>query len=185
MPQSTPIDSLQSESTADEERVKRILSEMNAGDSVQAPPALAPMPRVISEPPLSTSTGELRMDSGTARAHIIGNSAPSMADFQSMFYQTPPGMAPIHGASQPPPLPKAKPVQSTWGTVSQNLRGPIIVAAIVFLLNLPIVTTILSRYAAWMYLGSGEISISGLFVKSLLGGALFAVYQTISMIFDA
>jgi hypothetical protein len=129
--------------------------------------------------------GEVRMDPGTARAHVIGNSVPSMADFQSMFYQTPPGMTPIHSsAPQGPYVPPAKvKAPSTMSLVVQTLRGPLVVAAIVFLLNLPLITTILSRYASWMYLGSGEISISGLIVKSLLGGALFTIYQAIAMVF--
>jgi len=66
----------------------------------------------------------------------------------------------------------------------QYVRAPLVVTLIVFLLNLPVITSIMSRYASWMYLGSGEISISGLIVKSLLGGGLFAVYQVISSLFD-
>jgi hypothetical protein len=60
------------------------------------------------------------------------------------------------------------------------MRGPIAVAIIVFLLNLPIVTSILSRYASWMYLGSGEISVGGILVKALLAATLFAAYQGVS-----
>jgi hypothetical protein len=179
MPQSTPLDTLDStEPTADEERVRRILSEMNAG----------PEGRVISEPPVSTSTGELRMDPVAARANIIGNSTPSMADFQSMLFQTSPGMTPIHRTEQEQPAPPRKetkaPPPSLWNTFMQYVRAPLVVTLIVFLLNLPVITSIMSRYASWMYLGSGEISISGLIVKSLLGGGLFAAYQVISSLFD-
>jgi len=166
---------------ADEERVRRIMAEMNAGDSVQAPPGQAAMPRVISEPPVSTSTGQLRMDPGTARANIIGNSQPSMADFHSMFAQASPGMSPFHGpAASPGPVlpPPSKSVH--WKTMlMQQLRAPIAVAIITFLLNLPVVTATLSRYAAWMYLSSGEISVGGLVVKSLLAASLFVLVQGI------
>jgi hypothetical protein len=169
---STPLDSLDSsEPTADEERVKRILAEMNPDTS-----------RIITEKPNTTSIGDLRMDPGPSRAHMIGNATPSMADFQSMLFQTPPGMTPIHKNEQPEaPVRKEKPVQqpSVWSIVLQQLRAPLIVVGIVFLLNLPVITNMMSRYASWMYLGSGEISISGLAVKSLLGGALFAFYQII------
>ncbi len=173
---------------ADEERVKRILAEMNAGDIAPsaAPPAPAPLPRVITEPPLSTSTGQIRMDADTARANVIGNSTPTMADFQAMFAQASPGMAPYHGpaavpAAVVPPPPKA----SNWKSqLSTQLRGPVAVAIIVFLLTMPIVTSILSRYASWMYLSSGEISIGGLLVKALLGAILFALYQGIVALTD-
>jgi hypothetical protein len=160
-----------------------VLAEMNAGDVVQEPPALPPpAPRVINEPPVSMSTGQLRMDVGTARANIIGNSAPTLADYQSMFQQAPPGMAPYHGSAaiQPPSIPVAK-ASSSWKTaLSEHLREPVAVAIIVFFLNMPVVTSILSRYASWMYLSSGEISIGGLLVKAVFAAMLFAVYQIIT-----
>lgn len=179
MPQSTPLDSLDGEPTADEERVNRILAEMKGSPD---------MPRIISEAPVSTSIADTRMDPRAARAHVIGNSTPSMADFQSMLFQTPPGMTPIHRQNEeevqirrevkatPPPA-------SMWSVLVQQIRAPIVVAVIIFFLNLPIITTVMSRYASWMYLGSGEISISGLLVKSVLGAALFTAYQLLSNIF--
>jgi hypothetical protein len=168
---------------ADEERVKRILAEMGGPDA-QAPPP--PMPRVITEPPITMSTGQLRMDPGTARAHVIGNSTPTMADFQSMFQQASPGMAPFHGAAAAPVAPMVPaPVAKSGGwksVVMQQLRGPVAVAIIVFLLNLPVVTSILSRYASWMYLSSGEISVGGLLVKAVLAAILFAAYQGVTAV---
>ncbi len=186
MSMSTSLDDLGSApaaGNADEDRVRRILAEMGAGDAPQAPPAPPPVQqRIISEPPITTSTGQIRMDPGTARAHIIGNTAPTMADFQTMCTPPPPGMAPYHGSAVvagpvlPPP---AKP--QSWKTqVLTQLRVPIAVAVIVFFLNLPVVTSTLSRYASWMYLSSGEISIGGLFVKAILAAGLFLLYQQAS-----
>lgn len=170
---------------ADEERVRRILAEMNAESTVQASPGFSDLPRVITEPPVSTSTGEIRMDSTVARANIIGNSAPSMADFHAMFQQGAPGMAPIHGPAVIPASPNAnQPTgKSKRDSLAQHLRAPLAVAVIVFFLNMPIITTILSRYASWMYLGSGEISVGGLIVKALLAGTLFAAYQGVTAFF--
>jgi hypothetical protein len=193
MTQSTPLDQLGSNgdnnSLADEERVKRILAEMNTGDTIQGPPPVQPAPmHVITEPPISMSMGQIRMDPGTARAHVIGNSTPTMADFQAMFQQASPGMAPYHGPLAVSPGPMIAPARkgSDWrGTIMEHLRLPIIVASIVFLLHLPVVTAMLSRYASWMYLSSGEISMGGLLVKALLGGLLFMIYQTISSLVDA
>lgn len=191
MPQSTPLDQLGGGgepggggSPADEERVKRILAEMNAENSITPPPPVggfgAP-PAVITEPPLSISTGQIRMDPGTARAHVIGNATPSMADFQAMFAQTNPTIAPYHGPVANPPgpvVPSGPKERVDFRTaLLQWLRAPLAVGIIVFLLNLPVVTSILSRYAAWMYLSSGEISVAGLFIKALLAMGLFAAYQ--------
>jgi len=186
---STPLDSLTMGSgpangapPADEERVRRILAEMNAEAVVQPPPSLSNgSPQVITEPPISISTGQLRMDAGTARANIIGNSIPTMADFQAMLQQAPPGMAPYQPHRAPGAeelhVPKAKETVSWKSMVANSMRGPVAVAIIVFLLNLPVVTSILSRYASWMYLSSGEISVGGLLVKALLAATLFAMYQ--------
>lgn len=192
--QSTPLDELGSTepaatATADEERVKRIMASINASESVQAPPALGGgAPQVITEPPISVSTGQIRMDPGTARAHVIGNSAPSMADFQAMFQQMSPGMAPFHGPAATPAGPVVPaPIKSSgdWrATLIGFTRGPLAVAIIVFLLNMPVVTAIMSRYASWMYLSSGEISVGGLLVKAALAAILFAAYQAASTIFD-
>lgn len=188
---STPLDQLGTTDAgpppADEERVKRILAEMNASEIAQpAPPVSGSMGRVITEPPLSTSTGQVRMDADTARANVIGNSIPTMADFQAMFAQAAPGMAPYHGPAAVPaaviPVP-AKTVGWKSQLMSQ-LRAPVTVAIIVFILNMPIVTSLLSRYASWMYLSSGEISIGGLFVKAVIAAALFMLYQMLSSVFD-
>jgi hypothetical protein len=184
---STSLDELQGaagpvgSSPADEERVKRILAEMNAGDVVQEPPALPAMPRAISEPPVSVSPGQLRMDASTARAHIIGNSQPTMADFHALFPQTPPGMAPYQPPVAPAPASIPAPKKAaTWSTtLAAQARGPVFVAIIVFLLNMPVMTSMFSRYASWMYLNSGEISIGGLLAKAAIAAGLFAAIQLI------
>lgn len=197
---STPLDALNSDAIptssnkappADEERVRRILAEMNAESVVQPAPGLQDPARVITEPPVSMSTGQLRMDPGTARANIIGNSQPTMSDFHAMFQQAAPGMAPFMapppGPSMEPGSVKVKPAApaETWRSMIFSIaRGPIAVAIIVFLLNLPVVTSILSRYASWMYLSSGEISVGGLLVKAFLAASLFAAYQGVTLVLD-
>ena len=180
---STSLDSLSTDvgsagPPADEERVRRILAEMNADVEGGAPVSQ----RVITEPPITMSTGQLRMDPGTARANVIGSSTPTMADFHAMFQQAPPGMAPFRqqevAPDRSPVVPKPVP---TWkDSALTALRAPIAVAIIVFLLNMPIVTAILSRYASWMYLSTGEISVGGLLVKAVLAALLFALYQIVA-----
>jgi hypothetical protein len=169
---STPLESLSDTQgpPADEERVRRILADLNGEPQ-----------RIITEPPNSVSTGTLRMDPGTARANVIGNSTPTMADFHAMFQQMSPGAVPQASAPQAQVV-KADP---SWRDYAyQIFRAPIAVAVIVFLLNLPITTGIMSKYASWMYLSTGEISVVGLLVKSLLAGSLFALYQGISVFID-
>lgn len=200
MPQSTPLDQLggvgptsepAAAPPADEERVKRILAEINAEGSITPPPptgGYSSPPAVITEPPVSVSTGQLRMDPGTARAHVIGNSAPSLADFHTMFAQTNPTIAPYHGPVANPPGPAipgngAKERTDYRTMLMQWLRSPLVVGIIVFFLNMPIITETLSRYASWMYLSSGEISVPGLVVKGVLGAGLYAIYQGLASVF--
>jgi hypothetical protein len=171
---STPLESLSDNQgpPADEERVRRILADLNGAEPQ----------RIITEPPNTMSTGTLRMDPGTARANVIGNSTPTMADFHAMFQQMSPGGAPQQSAPQPQVQPKADP---SWKDYAyQLLRAPMAVVVIVFLLNLPVTTGMLSKYASWMYLSTGEISVGGLLVKSLLAGSMFALYQVISAFID-
>jgi hypothetical protein len=141
---STPLDQLGSADAgpppADEERVKRILAEMNASEIAQpSPPVGGGGSRVITEPPLSTSTGQVRMDVDTARANVIGNSTPTMADFQAMFAQAAPGMAPYHGPAVVPAAVIPQPAKTvSWkAQLMAQLRAPVTVAIIVFLLNMP------------------------------------------------
>ena len=195
---STPLDALSGDSSlsgpmnsnqvppADEDRVRRILSEMNADAVVQPIPGQVDAGRVITEPPVSMSTGQLRMDPTTARANVIGSSTPTMADFHAMFQQAPPGMAPFHATPvEPGPVvPQPKAATSWRAAFANGLRGPVAVAIIVFLLNLPVVTSILSRYASWMYLSSGEISVGGLLVKAIIAASLFAAYQGATLVLD-
>ena len=141
----------------DERRVNSILSEMSAAATVQPQPQYSQQsttysPQVITVPPISTSIGSMRMDPDTARAHVIGSSSPSAADFQTMFQQRQANVPAPNYASQvawtqSASVPESKPWKEMF---LQFLRGPIAVAVIVFLLNMPIVTTLFSRYAQWI-----------------------------------
>lgn len=183
---------------ADEHHMQQILNEMNNISQHQGqgpPPPQSPYadpPRVITEPPITMSTGQYRMDTVPHRANIIGNSQPTAADFHSVLQQMPPGMLSSGAPYQPFRTPSAEEVYippkktDDWKTtVSSALRGPFAVAVIVFLLNLPVVTATLSRYASWMYLTSGEVSVPGLLVKSLLAATLFGLYQTGATVFNS
>jgi len=195
---STPLDSLSGGGMAaptssnnvppaDEERVRRILAEMNADAVVQPAPGQMEAPRVITEAPISMSTGQLRMDPTAARANVIGGSIPTMSDFHAMLQQVPPGMAPLPPShiDPGPVIPAKTKSEASWKTMAVNAaRGPVAVAIIIFLLNLPVVTSILSRYASWMYLSSGEISIGGLLVKAAAAATLFAAYQGVTTVID-
>lgn len=191
---STPLDQLGSGPGADVSHMNSILADLNVmgPSSHQQPLQYQPPPpdyrdqypeaqRIISEPPVSMSPGQYRIDPVPPQANVIGGSRPTMEDFRSMMNPAPSGMTPFQPFRPPGAeevyMPLSAKVPDWRTTAVQFMRAPVIVAIIVFLLNLPVVTGLLSRYAVWMYLSSGEISVSGLLVKSLLGACLFALYQ--------
>lgn len=183
---STPLDQLGGGGGGDMSHMNNILADLNSmgpQQTQQAPPDYRDpfQERIISEPPVSLSPGQYRMDPVPPQANVIGGARPTMDDFRSMMNPAPSGMTPFQPFRPPGAEEVFMPLSaktSDWRTTTvQFLRSPIIVAIIVFLLNLPVVTGLLSRYAVWMYLSSGEISVSGLLVKSLLGACLFALYQ--------
>lgn len=189
---STPLDQLGS--GGDLSHMNNILADLNSMGSSQqqAPPdyrdQYSEAQRIISEPPVSMSPGQYRMDPVPPQANVIGGARPTMDDFRSMMNPAPSGMTPFQPFRPPGAEEVLMPLSAKtpdWRTTTvQFLRSPIIVAIIVFLLNLPVVTGLLSRYAVWMYLSSGEISVSGLLVKSLLGACLFALYQMGATLWD-
>lgn len=191
---STPLDQLGSGGGGDMSHMNNILADLNSMGSQQAPQHQPPQyqqappdyrdpfqERIISEPPVSMSPGQYRMDPVPPQANVIGGARPTMEDFRSMMNPAPSGMTPFQPFRPPGAeevfMPLSAKIPDWRTTTIQFLRSPLIVAIIVFILNLPVVTGLLSRYAVWMYLSSGEISVSGLLVKSLLGACLFALYQ--------
>lgn len=192
---STPLDQLGSGGGGDMSHMNNILADLNSMGSQQTPQHQPPQyqqqappdyrdpfqERIISEPPVSMSPGQYRMDPVPPQANVIGGARPTMDDFRSMMNPAPSGMTPFQPFRPPGAeevfMPLSAKIPDWRTTTIQFLRSPLIVAIIVFILNLPVVTGLLSRYAVWMYLSSGEISVSGLLVKSLLGACLFALYQ--------
>jgi hypothetical protein len=192
---STPLNDLPQQ-PSDPELTQRILQNLNSPNDFQQPSypqqqqqqpsyqEFRESPRILTEPPVSLSTGQYRMDVGPTQANVIGGARPTMEDFRSMMNPTPPGMTQFQPHRAPGvdelyvPSKSQQPPQDLKSTLALALRGPTVVAIIVFILNLPVVTGMLSRYAAWMYLNNGEISVGGLLVKALLGAAMYGLYQT-------
>lgn len=191
---STPLNDLPQQ-PSDPELTQRILQNLNSPNEFhpQQPQEFHEAPRILTEPPVSLSTGQYRMDVAPTQANVIGGARPTMEDFRSMMNPTPPGMTQFQPHRAPGVDEVYIPRGSEGGgggggggskssdlknTIALALRGPTVVAIIVFILNLPVITGMLSRYAAWMYLNNGEISVGGLLVKALLGAAMYGLYQT-------
>lgn len=182
MSQSTPLDKLEGAGPNDANLVSKILADMNDGGSGAGNPNAAafqqqPPRLVLNEPPIQ-STQEYTMDPAPATAHMIGNSMPSAQDFSSMMgsYSQVQQPNPSPQLQMPPPTQKG----DMWSYIAERIRAPIVVAALFFLLNLPLFQTSIMHYAPWAFRAGSELSMVGLVLLSLIAGLLFAGYQLLS-----
>jgi hypothetical protein len=67
-------------------------------------------------------------------------------------------------------------------SIFTNIQTPILIAILYFLFQLPIVTTVLYKYFAFLaiYNADGNLNLSGLILKSALFGSLFFSLQSVS-----
>ena len=67
-----------------------------------------------------------------------------------------------------------------WSTTLERIRDPLFVSILVFVLSLPVLHTLLGKYASWAFAVGGQLSWLGLISLSLLSGLLFGTYKTVS-----
>jgi hypothetical protein len=165
----------------DDDLVNKILADMNLPSSSN-PVMNAPSGRMIQDPNPNT-TYPVSMDPATATAHMIGKDYPSPADFANMMHSPSyrPGdssYAPIMSQQAPPTL--VEPAKNNmYAEIIAQIKQPLIVSIIVFLLSLPIVHVLIGHYVPSLLRIGGDLTTAGLVVKSLLGGFLFWFIQKV------
>jgi hypothetical protein len=61
-----------------------------------------------------------------------------------------------------------------WSSyIADEMRLPILIAILVFVVNLPFLSVLVAHYAPWMLKSSGDMNLYGQISKALLVGALF------------
>ena len=182
-------------SLGDGDLVQNILKEMNGvgGLSPQQPHAtMQPPPAggasgVINAGMPNTALAPRVMDPGPATAHIIGGQHPTPADFAQMVQSSAPGFP--SGGNWAPAGPSMEAQQAqlaaqinamhanqgkAWSsTIAQELKMPILIAILVFLVNLPFLSVLVAHYAPWMLKPSGDMNMYGQLAKALFVGGLF------------
>jgi hypothetical protein len=168
---------------SDGDFVQRILADLNTTESASNPvmqtmPPPAGNGRVINTPNPNT-TYPLAMDPSTANAHMIGKAFPSPGDFATMMNQGSPSMEQGQQFQQFQ-QPQAQPIltQLTQGKgwfadYLNQLRQPLLVAIIFFLVSLPVINVLIGHYVPSLLRASGDLTTIGLLVKSLGAGVLF------------
>ena len=176
MSQSTPLDKLDSPGSSDAGLVNKILADMNGPNEAMF--QQQPMRMVLSEPPINTMQ-ERVMDPAPATAHMIGNSSPTPQDFSSMMSSSSYSQIPQQQPQQIQ-MPAVPQKSDMLGNILDRLKAPLVVAALFFLLNLPVFHTSIMAYAPWAFRSGSELSWVGLVLLSVLAGSLFGGYQLLS-----
>ena len=175
----------------DGDLVKMIYQDMNSGGSVgQAPMGGTPMGGIQSGPinpmPPPQSTQHYQMDPTPATAHIIGGQHPTAADFSQMLQSSTPGFpagggwvgAGANSPNQAQIAAQIASIQASQGKawsnwVTDEMKVPILIAILVFVVNLPFLSVLVAHYAPWMLKASGDMNLYGQASKALLVGALY------------
>ena len=133
-------------------------------------------------------------DPAVPTAHMIGREHPTAAEFDRMMtmgpmpYNVPSanmGMAPASYMGQPliptvhPPQQMAPPSKNWHGQWIDEVKQPLIVAIILFVMTLPAIHLLASHYAPKLLTPGGTFTVVGQVLRALLGGALYWVLQRV------
>lgn len=141
--------------------------------------SMSPMP-----PPQST-THQNQMDAMPPTAHIIGGQHPTSADFTQMLQSSAPGFAAGGNWAQVAPQQNHSQIAAqiasmqasqgkAWSNyLSDEMKVPLLIAILVFIINLPFLSVLVAHYAPWMLKSSGDMNLYGQASKALLVGILF------------
>lgn len=174
----------------DEDLVQRILSDMNTPATPSRGMAAPPPPLPASSPPggyamAPTTTLPQTIDTMTAQAHVIGRDHPTPADFAAAihgvnrpFDQQQPFQ--FQAQQQPPQQQTMSDVKKNiYGRILDEMRTPLVVAFVFFILSLPAVNLLFAHYIPSLVLPTGSLTMIGRIVKSGLAGLLFWLLQRV------
>ena len=171
----TPIDALESgnvPNSADAARMAQIMQDINAsGGDIGGVPQNELMPQERQALPQARQAPPqmLPPHSGIPMAGMTGQ-MPAMVQAPPQNSQFVPYDEPVGG----------HPRKNVWGTFMERLTDPLVVAVLIFVLSLPALQTLGSKYAPWAFAIGGQLSWLGLITKAVFGGLLFWLFKTAS-----
>ena len=165
---------------SDGDFVQRILADLNTSESASNPvmnsmPPPAGNGRVINSPNPNT-TYPLAMDPATATAHMIGKDFPTAGDFSTMMNQSsgaPYQQQQQQQQQQAPILTQLSTGKGYVNDLIHQMRQPLLVAIIFFVVSLPVINVLLGYYMPSLLRAGGDLTTVGLLVKSLGAGAAY------------
>ena len=180
MPQSTPLEKIDSpeEAPSDEERVKRIIQEMNNTNdgpgsgpgNDQGPPQYAPEQVQYQQP--QGGPQYQQMQGGPQYQPMQGGPQyrPQYMEKQEQEQER----EQDHVKEEPVVIKK-----NIWAHITDALKLPFVVSIVFFLLSIPIVDVYLAKYASWAFSSGGTLTMAGIAVKALVAGSIMGIYDTI------
>lgn len=178
----------------DTDLVDSILTDLNqpsGGNPVMStnapPPAGARMPMQAAPPPPNVYPNA--SDPAVATAHMIGRDHPTPADFQRMMMSaqgplpynamTPQMQQPVMSQQMPQTQVYESPEKNWQGKWIDEIKQPLLVAIVVFIVTLPAVNLLVSHYAPNLLTPGGDFTIVGKVSRALLGGLFYWVIQRV------
>lgn len=187
----TLLQDLDSTSGGDNDLVQRILSDMNAPSTPQARPPPPPLP-MQSQPQdqmMGSGNSHITMDSTIPTSHMIGNQHPSPADFAAAvagsrshdmsFNSMPVGQMPGMSAPAPAAAPSKSGLSWFSSLVLEELKVPFMAGLLFFLFSLPPIRIVISHYIPSIVKQTGEYSLLGLAIVSLILSSCFWILQRV------
>ena len=172
----------------DDDLVNKILADMNMPSSsnpiMSAPPPPSGNGSRMIQAPNPNSVYPMATDPSIATAHLIGKEYPSTADFANLMHAPSyshggsayASVAP-HQMTAPPTLVETK--GNFYSDILTQIKQPILVAIIIFLVSLPILNVLIGHYVPSLLRIGGDVTTVGLVVKSAIGGFLFWFIQKV------
>jgi hypothetical protein len=185
----TLLSDLDSTKSTDRDLVDSILSDVNQisqSNPIMAPPPPAGARMPMQNVPPMPSTYPNAADPAVPTAHLIGRDHPTEADFQRMMMAA---QGPLPFNSMVPQMQQSiqqqnqvvyeEPKKNWQGQWIDELKQPILVAIIVFIMTLPAINLLVSHYAPQLLRPGGDFTTMGMVVRAGVGGALFWVLQRV------
>jgi hypothetical protein len=165
---------------SDGDLVDSILSDLNQSGQGNAPPPMGVRGQVKNVQQLQ-SNFPTAIDPAVPTAHLIGHDHPTPADFQRMMANAQ-GPLPFNAAvpqmqqQQPKYMEPEKNWQGQW---IDELKQPILVAIIVFLVTLPAIHLLVNHYAPSLLLPGGNFNTIGNLARAVSAGLLYWILQRV------
>jgi len=168
-------------SNKDDDLVNKILADMNipsTNNPIVNKPNSGNTNRVLYSPN-PNSTYPMATDATTANSHLIGKEYPSSADFANLMHSQSYPSHTYENQSQSPPPTLIESTKSMYTDLFISFKQPILVAIIIFLVNLPILNVLIGYYIPSLLRMGGDLTSAGLVLKSMFGGFLFWFIQKV------